>query len=217
MKKELENIRKQLGLGKVPFSKQIGICVNTYSDWLLDRKKIRNCVLRKITNYYNQMKGNNIAETTQNKTFVETTQSNVFVEEKQPKGRRVEKQPLYSPEELMEELNEGNQVYIEGTRYYLKKQNGFIIRYSDKNMVSLNAPILLSESYYVYKEVPLNIKIGGRYKNGKGEVVTIYKQGEDGDFIGVFDYTGRTSFYNSKGDCVAMNATKEDNLIEEKK
>jgi hypothetical protein len=214
MKKELENIRKQLGLGKVPFSKQIGICVNTYTDWLLERKKVRNCVLKKLTNYYNQMKGD---VQTQSETIVETTQSKIFVEEKQSKGRKVEKQLLYSPEELMEELNEGSRVYIEGTRYSLKKQNGFIIRYADTNMVSLNAPILLSESYYVYKEIPLNVKIGGRYKNGKGEVVTIYKQREEGEFIGVFDYTGNTNFYNSKGDCVSMNATKEDNLIEEKK
>lgn len=214
MRKELENIRKQLGLAKVPFSKQIGICVNTYSDWLLERKKVRNCVLRKLTNYYNRMKSD---VQTQSEDIVETTQSKIFVEEKQPKGRRVEKQPLYSPEELMEELNEGNQVYIEGTRYSLKKQNGFIVRYADTNMVSLNAPILLSESYYVYKEVPLNLKIGGRYKNGKGEVVTIYKQAEDGDFVGVFDYTGTNQFYNSKGDCVGRDATKEDNLIEEKK
>lgn len=214
MRKELENIRKQLGLAKVPFSKQIGVCVNTYSDWLLERKKVRNCVLRKLTNYYNRMKGD---VQTQSEEIVETTQTKTFVEEKQPKGRRVEKQLLYSPEELMEELNEGNQVYIEGTRYSLKKQNGFIVRYADTNMVSLNAPILLSESYYVYKEIPLNLKIGGRYKNGKGEVVTIYKQNDSGDFVAVFDYTGHCSYYNSKGDCVARDATKEDNLIEEKK
>lgn len=208
MRKGLENIRKQLGLGKVPFSKQIGISVVTYSDWLLERKKVHRGVLEKLTNYYNRMKGD---------TIVEATQSKTFVEEKQQKGRKVEKQLLYSPEELMEELNEGNQVYIEGTKYYLKKQNGFIVRYSDAEMVSLNAPILLSESYYVYKEIPLNIKIGGRYKNGKGEVVTIYRQLEDGEFVGVVDYTGTNNVYNSKGDCVAKTATKEDNLIEEKK
>lgn len=179
----------------------LGVAQNTYNYWLAGEKKPRTRFTTTIQAFYDA----NIKGKVDSRDSTKPTL----------KGRKKEKRTLYDMMDLLSELKEGNTVYVTDTPYSLKIADGFIVRYNGDVVVSIGSPVLSSDDYHVFEPIPLNIKIGGRYKNCKGEAVTIYQQKENGIFIGVFDYTGHTNFYNSKGDCVAMGATKEDNLIEE--
>lgn len=201
MQKEFELYRKRNNITKRDFSNMLGVSQHTYNDWLSGKRPPRTRFTANLQAFYEA----NIKGKVESRDSTEPTL----------KERKKEKRTLYDMMDVLSELKDGNTVYLTNTPYSLKIVDGFIVRYNGDVIVSIGSPMLSSDEYHVYKPIPLNIKIGGRYKNCKGEVITIYKQTEDGGFVGVFDYTGNGSFYNSKGDCVAMGATEEDNLIEE--
>lgn len=201
MQKEFELYRKKNNLTKRDFSNMLGVSQNTYNYWLAGEKKPRTRFTASLQAFYD----------THIKGKVESRDST----EPTLKGRKKEKRTLYDMMDLLSELKDGNTVYITDTPYSLKLVDGFIVRYVGDVVVSIGSPVLSSDEYHVYTPIPLKIQIGKRYLTAKSEKVTIYTQQDDGTFEGIFDYTGTISFYNSKGDCVAMGATKEDNLIEE--
>lgn len=124
--------------------------------------------------------------------------------------RKTEKVQLCDPIELIQELNEGNVVHVGDTGYTLKLVDGFVVRYKGDDVVSINGSILTSESYYVYKVIPLDLKIGGRYKTADGRIATIYGKFDD-VFHGVFDNSGEVDHFDEHG----VATGDGNNLIEE--
>lgn len=201
MQKEFELYRKKNNLTKKEFSNMLGVSQNTYNYWLAGEKKPRTRFTANLQSFYEA----NIKGKVESRDSTEPTL----------KERKKEKRTLYDMMDVLSELKAGNTVYLTNTAYSLKIVDGFIVRYNGEDIISIGSPILASDGYHVYTPIPLKIQIGKRYLTAKGEKITIYTQQDDGTFEGIFDYTGTISFYNSKGDCVAMDATKEDNLIEE--
>lgn len=121
---------------------------------------------------------------------------------------------LESVEELIGELLNGGEVHVESsTGHTLKLVDGFIVRYSNDNPISINAPILCSERYYAIKPIPLNLEIGKRYIAKNGSVVTIFNS--DGHrFIGVADgKEGFLEYYPNGANYLNHN---DYDLVEEK-
>jgi transcriptional regulator with XRE-family HTH domain len=201
MQKEFELYRKMKNLTKREFSNMLGVAQNTYNYWLAGEKKPRTRFMANLQAFYDA----NIKGKVESRDSTEPTL----------KERKKEKRTLYDMMDLLSELKDGNTVYLTDTPYSLKIVDGFIVRYNGDVIVSIGSPVLASDKYHVYKPIPLNVQIGKRYLTANGEKVTIYRQGDDGIFKGIFDHTGNENFYDSNGVVRAIGGSYEDNLIEE--
>lgn len=205
---EFETYRLKNGLSRKDMAKRIDVPYLTYYKFVDKDTKPHLKTWRKLEKFYNEnieKKEISIAE-----YFKDLEPTPVKIERK-PKTQVVY---LESVEELLGELLDGNEVHVESsTGHTLKIVNGFIVRYSNDNPISINAPILCSERYYVIKPIPLNLEVGKRYISRDGRVATVFNQFEH-VFYGVFDGEPDVRSYDSKGGCINHNA--DNDLIEEK-
>lgn len=112
---------------------------------------------------------------------------------------KTQKVYLESVEDVIAELQGDNEIFVESsTGHSIKLVSGFVVRYKDGGAISINAPILCSERYYVIKPIPLTLQVGKRYRAKNGSIVTIFNV--DGcEFMGVVD--GKQGFveFDPKG------------------
>lgn len=206
---EFETYRLKNGLSRYDMAEKIGIPYITYYKFVDKGTKPRLPTWRKLEKFYNE----NIEKK-------EVSIADYFKDYPEPTPVKVERKPktqvvyLESVEDLLGELLNGGEVHVENsTGHTLKIVDGFIVRYSNDNPISINAPILCSERYYAIKPIPLTLEIGKRYVAKNGLVVTIYNS--DGHkFNGVADgKEGFLEFYPNGANY--LNHTDYD-LIEEK-
>ena len=186
---EFEQYRKDNNLGYVEFSKILNVTYNTYKAFIKDPDKVRLSSIRKFENFYK----NNIKTSEKDKVF----------EKSHKKDVKLETFYLESVEDIINELIVGNEIFIDNTNYSYRMSEGIIIRYSNGEPVSINAPILCSEKYFVRKPVPLSLRVGKSYINDKGEMVIIYKEIiAENVFLGMtnkLDGTSVASSFTPKG------------------
>lgn len=206
---EFETYRLKHDLTRQAIADMIGIPYLTYYKFVAKNSKPYLHTWKKLEKFYNE----NIERR-------EASIADYFEEYSEPASVKVELKPkthqvyLESVEDLLGELLNGSEVHVENsTGHTLKIVDGFIVRYSNHNPISINAPVLCSERYYVIKPIPLTLEIGKRYIAKNGLVVTIYNS--DGHkFNGVADgKEGFLEFYPNGANY--LNHTDYD-LIEEK-
>lgn len=120
------------------------------------------------------------------------------------RDRPLEKIILETPEEIVEELLAGNTIYVENCNHYFKLQNGFIVRYNECSIISVNSPIMMDEYYYVMKPKQVVLKVGKTYLSYEGKECFIFAE-KEGDFLGAFIGTGDVVTFNKKGEASYLN------------
>ncbi len=206
---EFETYRLKHNLTRQAIADMIGIPYLTYYKFVAKNSKPYLHTWKKLEKFYNENIERREASITD--YFEEYPEPSPVKTERKPKTQTVY---LESVEELLGELLDGNEVHVENsTGHTLKIVNGFIVRYSNDNPISINSPVLCSERYYAIKPIPLTLEIGKRYIAKNGLVVTIYNS--DGHkFNGVADgKEGFLEFYPNGANY--LNHTDYD-LIEEK-
>ena len=205
---EFETYRLENHLTRQALADLIGIPYITYYGFAKRNKKPQLSTFKKLEKFYKE----NIKK--KELGFVD-----YFDELLEPTPVKIERQPktqvvyLESVEDVINELKSDNEIHIESsTGHSIKLVDGFVIRYSSGEAISINAPILCSERYYVIKPIPLNLEVGKRYIARNGSVVTIFNV--DGHrFQGVIDgESGIVGFYPNGA---SYNNTDFD-LVEEK-
>lgn len=205
---EFETYRKENKFSQGLMAEKIGISFTAYYKFVAKNSKPHLKTWRKLEKFYNEnieKKEISIAE------YFKDLEATPVKVERRPKTHQVY---LESVEELLGELLDGNEVHVESsTGHTLKIVNGFIVRYSNDNPISINAPILCSERYYAIKPIPLNLEIGKRYIAKNGSIVTVFNS--DGHrFIGVADgKEGFLEYYPNGANYLNHN---EYDLVEEK-
>ena len=195
---------KQNGLTQKQMSELIGFPLITYCKYingLVD--KPRPTTKEKLKEFYNNHIRREEVEPT---SEIEETPTIVTFK---PKTQKVY---LESVEDVIDELQANNEIFVESsTGHSIKLVSGFVVRYKDGGAISINAPILCSERYFVIKPIPVTLQVGKRYRARNGSIVTIFNV--DGHrFMGVVD--GKEGFveFDPKG---LHYYTNEFDLVEE--
>ena len=206
---DFETYRKENKLTRQAIAEMIGIPYMTYYKFVKNNSKPHLKTWRKLEKFYKEkIEKKEISITEYFKEYHEPTPVKI---EHSPKTQVVY---LESVEELLGELLNGGEVHIKSpTGHTLKLVDGFIVRYSSGDPISINAPILCSERYYAIKPIPLNLEIGKRYIARDGRICTIFNENE-GEFYGVFDKEDVIIEFNSQGKCLEFGEFND--LVEEK-
>lgn len=155
----------------------------------LTRSKVYNNVVNKIITFFN----------TRGITIPDEPQAKI-----EHCDRPLEKIILETPEEIVEELLAGNTLYVENYNHYFRLQNGFIVRYNECGIISVNSPIMMDEYYYVMKPKQIVLKVGKTYLSYEGKECFIFAE-KDGNFLGAFIGTGDVVTFNKKGEASYIN------------
>lgn len=190
-------------------AKHIGIAQQTYVDYIYSRKKLKTPTLKKIETFYNNYIKK---ETTQKETTQEVSTSQ-FIDKMLSYKPKTEKVYLEAAEDVMIELTNGSEIYVENSGYSFKLINNFIVRYHNNLPISIGSPILCSERYYVIRPIPIKLEIGKKYLTRTGLKVTIFNKTDD-EFYGVITGNSNVFSFEADGKC-ATSLTDEFDIVEE--
>mgnify|MGYP003293852571 CR=1 FL=1 len=165
-------------MGVEELAKKIGIPYHTYYKFVKGGTKQMSKTRFKLCKFYNENIKNKVVE-------------KPVVEQKPQYKAKTEKVYLESVEEIISELKNGSEIYINDSEHSLKLVDDYLVCYKKGGAISINPVILCSERYYVIKPIPLKLEVGKRYRAKNGSIVTIFNA--DGHkFVGVVD--GREGF-----------------------
>lgn len=106
-------------------------------------------------------------------------------------------------EEIFSALANGETVYQENSTYsyqmLVESNCSIVLKFRDNKPIFLNCAIDLSSSYYILKKEKLSINVGKKYRNKRGDEVTIFAQDDEKLFKGVITGDCKIYTYNSEG------------------
>lgn len=176
-------------MSQVQMAQKIGINPHTYAAYV--NKKPRKRLMKKyieakLKDFYDK--------------HIKTKQQDLFT----PKAleiknsNKTENVHVDSVEDVINELKNGAEIFMEDSGYSFKLVDGFIVRYHNQQPISIGSPILCSEKYFVTKQIPLKLEVGRKYLTKNGGVATIFNK--DGDvFYGVINGNSNTFIFSDKG------------------
>lgn len=113
-----------------------------------------------------------------------------------------EKKYLKTIEEVSDALAAGKVVYDYDGNKYEKDKNGFIVRYSKGDSVTIGDSISLIDEPYILEPKPLEVKLWHLYEDRQGDKVLIggrYTDDVPYPFYGMVKNLSSFIFYNKNG------------------